>query len=61
MKRKEKTKRIRKITKVGGSSYAITLPKEIVKKFKWREKQRLELIVDEEKEEILVRDYEPKK
>ncbi len=57
--RKVKTKRIRKITKVGGLSYAVTLPREIVKKFNWREKQRVELIVNEKMEEILVRDYKP--
>jgi bifunctional DNA-binding transcriptional regulator/antitoxin component of YhaV-PrlF toxin-antitoxin module len=59
MKMRYKTKKTRKITKVGGYSYAITLPREIVKKFKWREKQKVELIIDESKEEIIVRDYEP--
>jgi len=57
--KKKSTKRVRKITKIGGHTYAITLPVEIVRRFRWQEKQRLELVVDEDKEEILVKDYKP--
>lgn len=53
-----KTKRVRKLTKVGGYSYAITLPREIVKKFHWQEHQKLQLEIDEKKEKILIKDWE---
>lgn len=39
--RKLTDKNIRKITKVGRSSLAVTLPVEIVKKLGWREKQKV--------------------
>ena len=32
---------VRKLSKVGGSSYAVTLPKALVKKLGWRERQKL--------------------
>ncbi|MDO8461140.1 MAG: hypothetical protein Q7S38_01715 [bacterium] len=34
-------KNVRKITKVGGKSFSITLPIEIIKKLGWREKQKV--------------------
>jgi len=34
---------IRKLNKTGGSSYSIVIPKEMVKKLKWRERQKLHL------------------
>ena len=35
---------IRSLTKVsGGASYGITLPKEFIRKLKWRSKQKLEI------------------
>ena len=36
-----KNKNIRKITKLGGSSLAITIPISIIRKLKWREKQKV--------------------
>lgn len=58
-KQKYMTKRIRKINRIGGYSYAITLPMDAIKSFKWKEGQRLELEVDFKKERILVKDYKP--
>jgi len=34
-------KHIRKLTKVAGHSISVTLPMEMVKKLKWREKQKV--------------------
>ncbi len=49
---------IRKITKTSsGTSYGVTLPIEIVRKWKWREKQKVVLEVDDEKKTILIRDW----
>lgn len=39
-RRKLEDKNIRKITK-SGNSYAITIPIEIMREFKWREKQKV--------------------
>lgn len=37
----KKEKYIHKITKKGKYSYAIILPKEIVKRYKWRDEQKV--------------------
>lgn len=38
---KLKNKNVRKITKVGGKSLAVTLPKEMVVSLGWKEKQKV--------------------
>ena len=49
---------IRALTKVsGGASFAITLPRAIVKSFRWRERQKLKLVVDTKKQTITIRDW----
>ena len=41
-RRKLENRNIRKLTKIaGGSSFAITLPIKMVRKLKWRERQKL--------------------
>lgn len=50
---------IRKIRKVSTHSYALTLPKELVKKFNWRERQKLEILFGGKKHELKVRDWKP--
>lgn len=47
---------VRKITKVGGSSYAVTIPIEIIRKLGWRERQKV--VVTEQHGEIIIRDWE---
>ena len=32
---------VRKITKVGNYSYSVTVPKELIKKLGWRERQKV--------------------
>jgi len=46
---------IRKITKVGGSSYAVTVPLEIIKEFGWKEKQKV--VVQKRGNEIVIKDW----
>lgn len=49
---------MRSLTKVsGGASYAITLPRAVIKSFKWKERQKLKLTVDTKKKTILIRDW----
>ena len=40
-RRKLGNKNIRKLTRVGNTSIGLTLPIEIVRKLKWREKQKV--------------------
>lgn len=49
---------IRKIRRVSTHSYAIVLPKGLVKKFGWRERQKVEIIFGGRKHEILIKDWE---
>jgi bifunctional DNA-binding transcriptional regulator/antitoxin component of YhaV-PrlF toxin-antitoxin module len=49
---------IRKIAKTaGGSSYAITLPIDVVRRWGWKEKQKVELIIDEKNKVIKIKDW----
>jgi len=49
---------VRKLSKMGGgASYGITLPIEIIRKFGWREKQKLELVIDEKNKTIKIKDW----
>lgn len=49
---------IRKIRKVSTHSYAITLPKSIIKKWKWKERQKVELLVKDKNRKIVIKDWE---
>ncbi|MBU1179536.1 AbrB/MazE/SpoVT family DNA-binding domain-containing protein [Patescibacteria group bacterium] len=52
---------IRKLTKVGQYSYSIVIPKYIVKRFGWRERQKLEFQIDDRTKKIVIKDYKKKK
>jgi len=49
----------RKLIKAGSHSFTITLPKEIVKKYKWKEKQKL-TVTDKGRGLIEIRDWKSK-
>ncbi len=51
-----KNKNVRKITKVGGKSYAITIPIEMIRELKWKERQKV--IVEKRDGKIIIRDWE---
>jgi len=54
-------KNIRKLTKLsGGYSYGVTLPIDIIRQFGWKEKQKLQLQIDEKKKIITIKDWEKK-
>jgi len=46
---------VRKITKVGGKSLAITLPRELVAKLGWKEKQKV--MVKRVRGGLLIKDW----
>ena len=48
-------KNIRKLTKLGGKSLAVTLPIDFVRKLKWREKQKV--VVSLRGKTILIKDW----
>ena len=57
-RRRIEDRNVRSLTKIaGGSSYAITLPIEVVRGFKWRNKQKLQIQVDEKKQRIIIEDW----
>jgi antitoxin component of MazEF toxin-antitoxin module len=41
--RKQEEKNIRKITKVGKTSLSVTLPIELVRELKWKERQKIKV------------------
>jgi len=45
---------IRSLTKVGGSSYAVTIPREYIRKLKWKERQKLEVKLYRDR--VIIRD-----
>ncbi len=57
-RRKTEENYIRSLTKVsGGTSYAVTIPMEYIRKLKWRGKQKLEVKLF--KDRIIIRDWKP--
>ena len=46
---------VRKITKVGGKSYAVTLPIEVIRQLGWRERQKVIVVFDGK--QVIVRDW----
>lgn len=56
-----KTLFIRKLTKVSTHSYTITIPKALVKEFKWKECQKLEISQAGNKPVLTIRDWKPQK
>jgi bifunctional DNA-binding transcriptional regulator/antitoxin component of YhaV-PrlF toxin-antitoxin module len=55
-RRKIEQRNLRSLTKVaGGSSYSVTIPIEYIRKLKWREKQKLEVKLYQDR--IIIRDW----
>jgi len=54
-----KNKNIRKITKLGGSSYAVTIPISMMRKLKWRERQKVVVELNKRTKTIKIRDWRP--
>jgi len=54
---RNKDNTIRKLTRVGTSSYCVTIPMAIVRAFKWRERQKLQITTDEKTRTITIRDW----
>ena len=49
---------VRKLTKIaGGTSYAVTLPIDYVREFKWQDRQKL--VVHKSGKKLIIEDWEP--
>ncbi len=55
-RRELKNKNVRKLSRIGNHSIGLTLPIEIVKKLKWKEKQKV--VVDLRGKTITIKDWE---
>lgn len=53
--RKLEKQNVRKLTKVGKQSIAVTIPIEIIRELKWRDKQKV--VVEKVRGGILVKDW----
>ena len=49
-------KNIRKITKIGGKSYGIIIPIEMIRELKWKERQKV-IIKLEKGRKIMIKDW----
>ena len=56
---KKEEREIRKLTKVGKKSIAVTIPIEIIRELGWREKQKL--VVKKVRSGMLIKDWKSKK
>lgn len=57
-RRKIEDSNIRSLTRVsGGSSYSVTIPIDIIRKLKWKAKQKLEVRLYQDR--IIIRDWKP--
>ncbi len=55
---KKNSKPVRKLTKIGGGkSYAIALPRAAIKRFGWKERQKLTVTVDLKNKKLVIRDW----
>jgi len=52
-------KYIRKLQRTSRYSYCLSIPKELIKEFKWKEKQKLELSFGGKKHKIEIVDWKP--
>jgi len=60
-RRKLGERNIRSLTRyAGGKSYMITLPIDIIRKWKWQHRQKLELSFNHKKKRITVADWKKK-
>lgn len=50
-------KYVRKLIKVSTHSYSVVIPKELIDKFGWRERQKLEIVFGGRKHELTIRDW----
>jgi bifunctional DNA-binding transcriptional regulator/antitoxin component of YhaV-PrlF toxin-antitoxin module len=59
-RRKVEDRAIRSLTKISnGKSYTVTLPIEVIRRWRWKNRQKLEITVDEKNRRIIIEDWTP--
>ncbi|MCR4328276.1 MAG: hypothetical protein NUV53_02035 [Patescibacteria group bacterium] len=57
-RRKIENKNVRSLNKTSnGKSYAITIPVDVVRRWRWKNRQKLSLTIDNKKKRIVVEDW----
>jgi len=57
-RRKIKDKNVRSLCKTsGGKSYTITLPIDVIRRWRWKNRQKLQLTIDEKKKRVVIEDW----
>jgi len=57
-RRKIEDKNVRSLNKVSrGKSYSITLPLDIIRKWRWKARQKLQLKIDKKRKRIIIEDW----
>lgn len=58
-RRKIEDKNIRSLSKTSqGRSYSITLPIDVIRRWRWKNRQKLQLTIDERKKRIIIEDWD---
>jgi len=57
MAKKSTEKNIRKITKIGKYSYAISIPISVIRDWKWKERQKVVLKISQKAKRITIEDW----
>lgn len=57
-RRKVENRNVRSLIKTsGGKSYTITLPVEVIRKWRWKHRQKLQLTISKNKKRIIIEDW----
>ncbi len=57
-RRKLENKNIRSLSKTSsGKSYSVTLPIDVVRRWRWKNRQKVVLTVDDKKKRIIIEDW----
>jgi bifunctional DNA-binding transcriptional regulator/antitoxin component of YhaV-PrlF toxin-antitoxin module len=57
-RRKVEKQNVRSLTRnSGGKSYVITLPVGVVRRWRWKHRQKLQLTVDDRRKRIIIADW----
>ncbi len=59
-RRKLSEKNIRKLIKMGRKSYAVTLPIDVIRRWRWRKKQKVVLKINKRSKSITIKDWKKK-
>ena len=57
-RRKIESRNVRSLTKTSrGRAYSITLPVDVIRKFRWQMRQKLELESDYQKKQVIIKEW----